>query len=120
MLRCSSRTAWTASASGLEPSPSSRIVRVIRGQLRPPSYGVPFSMAIAAFGSKRWMSRIFLSSTAPGKPVGIIECAGMAKPSATFTTLSRSMACPTARRTFPLSKGGFVTCGIRYQVPGNG
>ena len=30
------------------------------------------------------------------------------------------MACPTARRTFALSKGGFVTCGIRYHVPGNG
>src|SRR5207244_12483362 len=37
------------------------------------------------------------------------DLAGMAKPSATFTTLSLSMACPTARRTFTLSKGGFVT-----------
>ncbi len=33
----------------------------------------------------------------------------MAKPSATFTTFSRSIAWPTARRTFTLSKGGFVT-----------
>jgi hypothetical protein len=85
------------------------MVSVTLGQLRPPSKGVPLSMAIAAFGSNRWMSRIFLSSTAPGKPGGIIEWAGMAKPSATLTTFSRSMAWPSARRTFTLSKGGLVT-----------
>src|SRR5437870_11275671 len=60
MLRCSRSTACTASASGLDPSPSSRMVSVIRGQLRPPSKGVPFSMAIAALGSKRWMSDLLV------------------------------------------------------------
>ncbi len=93
---------------------------MILGQFFPPSYGVPLSMAIAALGSKRWMSRIFLSSTAPGNPGGIMECAGMAKPSATRTTFSRSMAWPTARRTLTLSNGGLVTWGVRYQVPGKG
>ena len=44
----------------------------------------------------------------------------MAKPSATFTTFSRSMAWATALRTLTLSNGGLVTCGSRYQVPGNG
>ena len=33
---------------------------------------------------------------------------------------SRSMAWATARRTFTLSKGGLVTWGRRYHVPGNG
>ena len=39
MLRFSRSTACTASARGLEPSPSSRMVRVIFGQFRPPSNG---------------------------------------------------------------------------------
>ncbi len=120
MLRFSSSTACTASASGLAPSASSRIDSVILGQFLPPSKGVPLSMSSAAFLSKRWMALIAGVSTAPGKPGGIMDQAGTARPCATFTTLSRSMACATARRTLRLSKGGFVTCGSRYQVPGNG
>src|SRR5207302_9211495 len=99
---------------------SSRIERLIFGQLLPPSNGVPLSMAIAALGSNFWIALIFGSSIAPGNPGGIIEWAGIANPCATFTTLARSIAWPTARRTLTLSKGGFVTCGMRYQVPGNG
>ena len=66
------------------------------------------------------MALIFASSTAPGKPGGIMDQAGIARPWLTLTTFSRSMACATARRTFTLSNGGLVICGSRYQVPGNG
>ena len=66
------------------------------------------------------MALILASSIAPGKPGGIIDQAGTARPWLTLTTFSRSMACATALRTFKLSNGGFVVCGSRYQVPGNG
>ncbi len=49
-----------------------------------------------------------------------MDQAGTARPWLTLTTFSRSMACATALRTFRLSNGGFVVCGSRYQVPGNG
>ena len=93
---------------------------VILGQFLPPSKGVPLSMSSAAFLSYFWMALIFGSSTAPGKPGGIIEWAGMASPWLTFTTFSRSMAWATAFLTLRLSKGALVAWGRRYQVPGKG
>ena len=96
------------------------MVSVIFGQFFPPSKGVPLSWSSAAFGSYFWMALIFGSSSAPGKPGGIMDHAGMARPWPTLTTFSRSMAWATARRTLRLSNGGLVTCGRRYQVPGNG
>src|SRR5881397_1920326 len=64
IFKFSSRTAWTASASCLLPSASSRIVRLIFGQFFPPSNGVPLSIDIASLGSNRCRSRVFLSERA--------------------------------------------------------
>ena len=80
MLSESSSTAWIASASGFEPRPSSRIESVILGQFFPPSNGVPLSCSMASFLSYFWMALILASSTAPGKPGGIIDQAGTARP----------------------------------------
>ena len=120
MLRFSRRMAWTASAMGWDWSASCRIDSTIFGQFLPPSYGVPLSAAIASFGSNRWMSRDLLVLDVPGEARRDHAVGGQGEALRDLGDRLAVHRVPSALRTCRLSKGGLVTWGVRYHVPGYG